>query len=689
MNVIHSHFDHMGIVRRSAWRRMVVCGVVATLALSMHVGLNTPALAQSRTPMLMTGKTTIYQRVLTRPGANLVLKAGQSGGGMLQSPMTVFYVYDRQTLNGEDWVEVGAASQGDVSGWVPANMTLDWKQQLTLAFTNPAGRDRSLMFATRDDLFGILEDADPARVVAPLRQKAEAGQASDVVVSIEPATHIDILQKFYLLPIMAVEETYMGAGYPVRALQVASVTSKGVDVGANVAPIAKPEAAVQLTNFKATVVFVIDSTISMGPYIDRTREAVRQIYDMVDAEGMSDKIRFGLVAYRSNIDASPGLEYVSRVYADPSEIESGDEFLTHVSELGPAEVSSARFDEDAFAGVLSALEAIKWNEFGGRYMVLITDAGAIKGGDNLSGTGLDAAQVRLEAYDRGVAIYTMHLKTPQGSKNHASAEAQYRDLSSHPQVSRPLYYGVPTGDVEQFGKIVDTVAMAIVEQVRAASRGELAAGSAISAQDESKVVSQPQPDPQTQAEQAAADAAAVGHAMQLAYLGRVQGTVAPPLFNAWIADRDLAKPDVATTEVRVLLSKNQLSDMQQVLQEIFNAGQMSQLSPDDFFASMRSAAAIMGRDPAQVNNANATKLADLGLMGEYLDDLPYKSKIMSMDQELWASWSIGEQQAFLDEIDRKLRLYQRYHDDVDRWVFLDGGAVPGDAVYPVPLEALP
>jgi hypothetical protein len=97
----------------------------------------------------------------------------------------------------------------------------------------------------------------------------------------------------------------------------------------------------------------------------------------------------------------------------------------------------------------------------------------------------------------------------------------------------------------------------------------------------------------------------------------------------------------------------------------------------------------MGRDPATINNPNATRLADLGLLGEYLDGLPYRSKILSVDQELWSSWSIGQQQQFIDEIERKLRLYQIYHDDVDRWVALDGGADPGEAVYPVVLEALP
>lgn len=33
----------------------------------------------------------------------------------------------------------------------------------------------------------------------------------------------------------------------------------------------------EVTGFKAAVVFVIDSTISMDPYINRTREAVKKL----------------------------------------------------------------------------------------------------------------------------------------------------------------------------------------------------------------------------------------------------------------------------------------------------------------------------------------------------------------------------------------------------------------------------
>jgi hypothetical protein len=62
---------------------------------------------------------------------------------------------------------------------------------------------------------------------------------------------------------------------------------------------------------------------------------------------------------------------------------------------------------------------------------------------------------------------------------------------------------------------------------------------------------------------------------------------------------------------------------------------------------------------------------------------------MGIDQGIWQGWSISEQQFFLDEIERKLALYQTLNDDADRWVALSPGAAPGDYVYPIPIDALP
>lgn len=664
--------------------RLFAAAVLGSLLLANAV----PALAADRAPLLMDGKKTLYQRVLTRPGASLKRDAGD-GPGAMQPAMTRLYVYSRKSVNGKTWLEVGLTAKGHVDGWLAEDVTLPWNQQMALAFTNPAGRERSLLFKDRKDLQDVVEADKPADLLAPMRKAALSGKGDPRVVSVEPETYVDISKQFYLLPILQAEETLTGSGNRVRVLQVASVSA--ADTAAKKPADDKTNHASVLRNFSASVVFVVDSTMSMNPYIDRVRTAVRRIYDKVGKAGLNDRVKFGLVAFRSNIQAVPALDYVSKIYADPTQVKDGNDFLARVADVKAATVSSARVDEDSYAGVMTALTGIDWTQFGGRYVVLITDAGSMKGNDPLSSTHLDAEQIRLEAQHRGVALYALHLRTEESKKDHAFAEAEYKALTTHPLLSQPLYYPVEGGSVEAMGQMVDTLSDAIVEQVNAAYRGESVAGSASTADPNyTRAAAQADKDQaKTSQDRLRRDAAMLGYAMQLAYLGRTEGTQAPPLFNAWIADRDLTRPEVATTEVRVLLTKNQLSDMQQVLQSILKVGQAAQLSPNDFFAKMRSAAAVLGRDPNAINNPNATKLADLGLMGEYLDGLPYRSKILDIDQQLWSSWSISQQQAFLDEVQRKLRLYQIYHDDVDRWVALDGGADPGEAVYPVPLDALP
>lgn len=657
--------------------RRVILALGLAVLVALAGGATAGAAEVGHAPLLMEGKKTLYQRVLTRPGASLKRDPG-AGPGAAQPALTRFYVYGRKMVNGAEWLEVGLTARNRTDGWLAADFTLPWKQQLALAFTNPAGRDRALLYRNRADLIGLLDSDAPGKAEAPLRKEVLAGKAEPKVLSIEPATYVDITKNFYLLPILAAEETFTGTGHRARVLQVASV-SKQADEKA-----AKPaDQTAELRNFRAAVVFVVDTTVSMNPYIDRTREAVRRITERVEKAGIADRVRFGLVAYRSNLEAAPKLEYVSRLYADPEETKTGKAFLDKVASVKAATVSTPRFSEDAYAGVMTAVNDINWNAFGGRYVVLITDAGALKGADPLGSTMLDAEQVRLEAQHRGVAIYAMHLLTPEGKANHAEAEAQYKTLAAHPLVPRPLYYPVPVGSVDAFGNIVDSLGDAIVGQVNAAYRGEATPGSARTSDPEYLKGGD------SAADRIRIDTAMLGHAMQLAYLGRTENTQAPPLFRAWISDRSLEQPEVPTTEVRVLLTKNQLSDMQQVLKGIADAGQAAQLSPTDFFSKMRSVAATLGRDPNAVNDPKASKLADLGLLGEYLDDLPYRSKILDLDQETWSSWSIAQQQAFLDEINRKLRLYQIIHDDVDRWVALDTGADPGEAVAAVPLDALP
>lgn len=470
------------------------------------------------------------------------------------------------------------------------------------------------------------------------------------------------------------------AGFMTRLLRVASVseathedetTQQAEDITA------------QLREFNAGVVFVIDSTISMGPYIERTREAVERIYQRIEQEELTEQVRFGLVSFRDSVDAAPGIDYVTRMFADPNEVEDGNDFVDRVAGLGEAQASTVGWEEDAYAGVMQAIDDVEWSNFGARYIVLITDASAIDGNGERSSTGLDADQVRLEAARHGIAVYTLHLKTPGGQErgDHAVAEGQYSNLSTFAGTGTSLYYPVDTGDVALFGQRVDALATAITDQVHSAYLGEEAIGSALHAEDETE-------DDASQ-QRLMDDMELIGHAMRLAYLGEATGSQAPPVFEAWISDRDLIAQHVPTTEVRVLLTKGQLSDLSDVVSEILDAANAGLISPTDMFERLRSVAAAMGADPNQVQQSEGQQLGELGLMGEYLEDLPYQSEVLNLDEITWLSWDGLQQERFIRRLATKLRHYQRYNEDVDRWVSLAEGADPRDDVYPVPLEMMP
>lgn len=636
-------------------------------------------------PLIQEGKKTLFQRVLTTPGCTLSSSAGGQAGAA-QPTFSRFYVYERAQAANAEWLKVGPDSYGKTIGWLPASCTTDWKMQLTLAFTNPANRDRLMFFKDRAMLEGILDAPDPVSKVAPLRAKLKQGTLAPGVLAQESEYFVDLHKQFYLLPVLSGEEVMTEEGFRTRLLNVASVSKaddKPVQAAAANAAEAGAAKASQLKEFSAAVVFVIDSTISMDPYIDRTREAIRKVYKQIESENLGNQVKFGLVAFRSNTKAVPGLEYVTKMYADPNKVTGSEDFLAKVADLKQAKVSSKSFDEDAYAGVMHSIEQVDWSQFGARYVVLITDAGALEGDDKLSSTGLSADQVRLEAANPGVAIYTLHLKTPAGIKDHGKAEAQYQNLSTYPGTNTSLYYPVNAGDVQAFGQKVDALAGAITAQVKAAYMGEDAIGSALNAKQD--VTAQKDPAEQQMLD----DAALIGHAMQLAYLGEKTNSQAPPVFQAWITDRDLIKQNIPTTDVRVLLTKAQLSDLSDVMKQILDAANEGLISPTDMFDRLRSVAATMGADPNQLKQNGTAKLADMGVLGEYLEDLPYQSEVLNLDEETWKSWDGLAQERFIRNLSTKLRHYQRYNADVDRWVALAKDSDARDNVYPVPLEMMP
>jgi hypothetical protein len=166
------------------------------------------------------------------------------------------------------------------------------------------------------------------------------------------------------------------------------------------------------------------------------------------------------------------------------------------------------------------------------------------------------------------------------------------------------------------------------------------------------------------------------------------------VFDAWLLDRDFNDPERATLDIRVLLTRDQLSDLHDVLKRVLATAEEGLLSPQNFLNELKSLAASVSRDPERIAAATATagggqSLADLGFMREYIEDLPYRGEVMKLSLEDWETWPASEQIAFLTRLEQKISYYRSLHDHTDLWVSLDGGPIDGDSVFPVPLELLP
>ncbi|WP_110946865.1 serine/threonine-protein kinase [Pseudomonas bohemica] len=615
-------------------------------------------------PLLMANKKTLFQRVLSKPDAKLSSDAGATGEQMLPA-FSVLYVYQRKRVNGSEWLRVGTGSDGHSDGWLPADQVSDWKQSLVLKFSERSGRSPAMFMREPSQLEKLLND--PAAAKKLLLDAQKNADDSHQVLALEPAASAVPQNQFYLLPIFDAKETFDQNGQPVQLLNVASI-----DPGNTPQRTASGEQikAANKDAFRTGVVLVVDTSVSMQPYIDQVRDVIAELQNQIGRRGELDNVSFGLVGFRNNVSKTPGLEYLSKTLITLEQGRDPQRFLELARQVKATNVSSHSFNEDAFAGVMQAVNGMDWSGYGGRLILLVSDAGSLRKNDPYSSTQMNEAEVRQAALGKQIKIYALHLKTDAGKKNHAFAEQQYRTLTAdaNPQIG-DLYVPVPGGDVQKFGERVSEIGSVfadLVHQVRS---------------------NQPQVAPTLSAAPSVADkSAAIGYAMRMDFLGQQSGVRAPRLVSAWTADRDLTNPTLPQFQVCVMLSKLQLNDLQQSLKLIVDAARKTQTSPKDFFQEIASASAYMSRDPSALRKGG--NLAQSGVLGEYLEGLPYRSKSLSMTQDLWLSLSVAEQEDFIDELDSKIRLYETFHNDLANWVRF-GNAEPGDALYRVPLSTLP
>jgi len=674
----------------------------------------------AREPVMVEGKSSLPLRVLTRPRSSLYSAADEKSSvvkGNLPA-FTNFYVYTRPGGEaagaGTGWYEVGTDDKGKTAGWVKADDVFEWKQTMCLAYTNPHDRSPVLMFETRKPLEDFIRQPAKERE-AGVKKLYETIDSKNIpagfpVLSMEPKLAVDMAKQFYLLPILDFQAVEID-NRPSRLLELAAVTAGGEkareksDIRVNPDFLGQATATAEETmqkkgeNLAVDFVWVMDTTLSMGPYIEKTTEMIKKVSQNIIASNpeFDQRLRFGLWGFRDNADEVPGLEYTTRNFTP--ELKPIQDFMAVMDEVKETKVDSVDFPEDAFSGVQDGLYKTAWRPDSLKIMVLVGDAPGHEMGHKWNLSGKNAEALRTELSEKKISFFSVQIR-PKGAKRHqAVAQEQFTALSLNRGVDTPAYIDVQSGEMESFNRAAELIVLPAVKLI------SVALAAAQPAEDkaaEDKAAEASPPGGEMAAlledemkmeganEKEKEFRAVVENSLQAAlvdWLGSAAEAQAPRDIVAWVVDKDLLDSNKASLEVRLLLNKRQLDSLRTLLGGVIEAGKRSTISGEDFFDSLKAASSIVVRDPDKL--AQAVNIEKSGLIPEFLEGLPYRSRLMSMNNDLWNSLSQDEQDNFVNNLEANVKAYQSIHDEPGGWITLNEGDDADETVYPLPLDLLP
>jgi hypothetical protein len=308
--------------------------------------------------------------LVTRPGTHCLdrVPGGNVAGAALNyfHPYFVFDVFPRQ--GALQFYQVGTTPRRDsVVGWAPAGAVSRWDTRVGARYHRPAaGRVPPLLvYRDKQALLDVLRTGSTkAEPVARAAWKAKRTRMPWPIVEV-------------------VQVTVDGQAHELVLLNFLGQVPADGDLPAPPAGEAPPPAlfsprevrAIQARVRQLDVVFVLDVTGSMGPYIEAAKATVRELTRRFKELDFEPDVAFGLVAYRDH-DKQSG--FVTRHFDLESDC---GRFLDHLAGLKAA--GGGDQQEAVYDGLDDALRKTSWRGQGlsARAVVLIGDASGHEPGD--------------------------------------------------------------------------------------------------------------------------------------------------------------------------------------------------------------------------------------------------------------------------------------------------------------------
>lgn len=629
-------------------------------------------------PLRRTDIPEIFRRALSLPGSRIFEFPGTAPRPGETPPFTVLHVFEERMIGDTLWLGVGLGPDcRERSGWVEAAAVEDWRTMLVMQFTPPGSRERVLFFSDETRLTDWVQADDLGYDARLALEKIELGDPpSQAFVAVEPKEFQRFEDRPFLMPILDWRYEIFADGTDVTLVQVAGLNQDG-STSTNDDPSLQDKALEASKNLKIGVKFVIDTTISMGPYIDRTRDAIRQFYEAMQARGLLGQTAFGLVGYRDNL-VDPRIEYVTNVYQRLDLATPPSELIRRIEQTRPSAVPTKDWNEDALAGLAEAIADDDWGPFHARMIVLITDAGARDNSEDFLARypSISSSVIRQRAEKDDIAIVAIHLQTPEAKEagNVEGAVRTYRNVTRTGDVNTEKLLGVEVGDREAFRATVRRWADKIADGIATIREGRLIKDEGLQDSGADILEVGPARPASTERLLRQVDSIVTNELAraQLTYIGELINQTPPRFYRAWAADKDLTDPFRQALDVQVFLTRNQLNGLAQSLETIIDTARSTNPSPETFFleiARLSAEVAVSGQRSAQ---PGAVTVGDM--LPPFLRALPYRSRILKLNVDEWLALGATGRDQLISELETKLVLYRELQGDDERWLDFNDAA---------------
>ena len=611
-------------------------------------------------------------RVLSRQSARLYSQPDANSTVIKDSLQwfEAFSVLDSQEVGGETWYRVTETNVPPKKGdnyqdptdikWMRGSQAIPWRQALVMSRTNQVNRPISLFFKDRDTLRHLTEMSVTARAdeMARLRGQAEKGQGTGEVLGVEPKINTEEQEQSVFYPITDFYPPPDSPNY--GKFDIDGQSASLLEVAARVGGGGNQD----ISHLKIDIMFVMDTTESMQPFVDTVRDAMKNFTDSLT--GLD--IHYGFIGYR---DTAKYFDYTVKPYTD-STVPS-DQFVDIVKrvtvqkECVPSKEEDCKddFPEAVFQGVNAALESKQWRPDAAKLIFLVGDAPG-RPDDNLTASLLhDKAWPNWPNDTEKFSIYAFLLKNTKLIKDNRKialhskeAEKQYTQLTSFGE--KPAFM-IIDGDSETALHEGFSVALDKIEKELA----DLKSG-----------------DPNAEA--------ARGSLKELIFRQAEIRLASPDLppgdIQAWVSDKAPENSGMIAWQPSVLLTRQELGELRDRVGDLIKAGGLALRgegeSAPDFFELVRL------NTMWTLKNPQGTDFNERFRMPSGLDRLPYyKSYVMRLTNEDFRDRDTLRR--LIDMMNAKQRIYNDRLNRRDVWKKLGASSIEKDEVVILPLNALP